>query len=307
MEQYMHYLPMVAYGLCGLGVVYLLITYKRKHDLRDWLNQLRHIAAKASENEAYRKEKLAEAETELAKYPVPESISPVQRKHEAYLQMLPKFMFVVGSCGVFLLFMGLFRPHPEGTSNWEIYVGPACLLFTAYMYFFLERIRPNYARVQQMNCKYLLQKAGNDPESLGTLCEILEYYPGVPQLWMEKADALANDNKLDDAIDAIRHAVALAPQNIDLNIVEVAFHLRKGAAEDAEKALDTVWNLKKAPTDPRPDIYAAAIALRRGDEEKALKHGEKAAELDKDFLERFFPRDEALKEIEKFLKVKKVL
>lgn len=276
MEQYMQYAPMVVYGVCALGVVYFLMMYKRKHDLRAWLGQLRQTAARAGEDESFRKEKLAETEAELAKFPTPDEVVPVKRKHEAYLQMLPKFMFVVGCCGVFFLFMGLFRPRAEGQRNWEIYTGPALLLFTGYMWFFLERIRPNYSRVQQMNRKYLLQKAGNDADSLGTLTEILQYYPGVPELWMEKADSLANSQRMDEAIDAIRQAVSLAPQNIDLAIVEVSFLLRKGAAEDAEKALDNVWNLKKAPSDPRPDLYGAAIALRQGNVEKALEHGEKA-------------------------------
>lgn len=306
MEKHLlQYAPMIVFGLAGLGVVYFLLVYRRKNDLRVWLHNLRQMAERAGGDEAFRKEKLAEIESELAKLPVPETIVPVKRKHEASLQTLPTFMFVVGACGVFLFFMGIFRPHPEGRGNWEIYAGPICLAVVALAYAYLERIRPNYSRVQRMNCKYLLQKAGDDPAALDTLTGILEYYPGVPQLWMEKADALASGGRIDEAVEAIKRAVALAPRDLDLSVVEVSFHLRKGSLDDAEKALENVWNLKKVPTDPRPDIYAAAIALRRDDTEKAFEHGERAVGLDRDFLQRFFPRDEGLRDIEKFLRARK--
>lgn len=288
------HIPQIIYGLVAAGVMYLLIRYRKKNDLTAWLQNLRANAARAVKDEAFRKRELADAEAEIAKYPVPGTVVPIKCNHEAFLQILPKLLFMICFSGVFFTYMGLFPQGDPGKGNWEIYVGPALLLLTGLAVVKLELIRANYGRVQQMNRKYLLQKAGQDPDRHNTMVKILEYYPGVSQLWLEHADQLAASGRMDEALAAIKKAREISPDNMDMMVVELSFLLRADRLADAERSLKALSGLARSDSDPRLELYTAALNLRQNEVRKAEKNLKEALDRDRRFCETILPLDQAL-------------
>lgn len=298
------YLPALAFAVCGCGVIYFLYRYSRKRDLRVWTETVQAAASRAAADEAFRRTELAAAEARLAALPAPATIVPIRRRHEILLQLLPKFVFVIGSTGVAFLFLGLFHYPPGKGSDWLNGVGGALVVMAGLLLLFSEKLQRDYERVRQLNRKYLLSKAGNDfPGMFEAMEELLNYYPAVPELWLEHADRLAKASRMDDALRAVRKARELSrPGQLDLAIVELSFLVRKGDAPGAEKMLAALSDMKPEASDPRPDMYAAALALLQKDRKKAEEHARKAMELDRHFVEKFLLRDETLKDVKALLR-----
>lgn len=286
--------PQIIYGICAIGAIFWILRYRKSRDLAAWLQTLRQSAVRASKNKEYREAQLADAEAEIAKYPVPDSVTPIKRSHEMMLQVLPRFLFLLTFSGLFFTYMGLFPQGGEGRTNWELYVGPGLLALTAFAIVKLELVRRNYGRVQQLNRKYLLQKAGIDPARHETMRQVLEYYPGVAQLWLEHADQLAVSERMDDALAAIKKARELSPDSLDMAVVELSFLIRAGKTEKADEALKKIESMPRVETDPRAELYSAALYLKHNEIKKARKNLEKALELDRGFCESILPLDKSL-------------
>jgi tetratricopeptide (TPR) repeat protein len=300
-ETVLSHAPMIGFIILGLGVNYLLLRYKRKHDLNEWMQRLTRDAGRAATDEDFRRRELAATEAELARYATPETITPVKRNQEVYMQTFPKFIWVVGIAAMVITFMGLFLPRQEGRGNWEIYVGPGLLAVTGLLLLLTEKVRSSYGRVQMLNRKYLLHKAANESEKLlPVMEEILLYYPLVPGLRLEHADQLARANRMDEAIEAVKLAEEMAPNNADLKIVEMSFQLRAGRLAKAEIILKQLWDMPLSLSDPRRELFAAAMDLRRGNEKGAEENLEKAVELDKAFSEKFLSLDQTLSALNAF-------
>lgn len=291
------YAPKVFVVLVGIGMVLEMRRYKRKSDPAVWLRDIYARIATASQNEDYRKTELADAEAELAKLPKPDPIVPITNRQQVRIVGFPKMLFMSGLTGCVFIYLGLFETMPSGVA-WPVYAGWGFLALTAVFYWSSEKIRPYYRRAQQLNRKYLLQKAGKEPARIETLREVLEYYPFLSQLWLEMGDQLAVEKRFDEAVEAVRKARALSPEAMDLALVEASFHLRRGDADGAGKVLDEAEEMKKAATDPRVIIYRAAVALRKNEKKAALRYGKEALELDGDFTEELLKRDEGLAELQ---------
>ena len=290
------YAPKAFVTLIGIGLVLEMRKYKRKNDPAAWLRDIYARTAKAAQNEEYRLAELADADTQIAQCPTPNPITPITNRQQVCIAGFPKMLFMTGLSGCVFLYLGLFETMPSGVA-WPVYTGWAFLALTAVFYWFSERIRPYYRRAQQLNRKYLLQKAGKDPARLETLKEVLEYYPSLTQLWLELADQNAVEKRFDEAVDAVRKARAIAPGEMDLALVEASFQLRRGDTDAVTKLLNEAENMKKAATDPRLVIYRAAAALQRNEKKTALRQGKEALELDGDFTETLLKRDEGLAEL----------
>lgn len=290
-------LPQIIFGICAIGALFWAMRYRKSRDLAGWLQELRRNAVRASKNDDFRRAELADAEAEIAKYPVPNPIESIKRRDEAVLQIVPKMLFMIVFGGLFFTYMGLFQPIPEGKSNWELYVGPGILLVAVALIIKLESFRRYYGRIQQINRKYLLQKAGMDPARHQTMTEVLQYYPGVAQLWLEHADQYAVDGRLDDALAAIKKARELAPGNLDFLVVELSFLIRADKISEAEDALKQLEEAPRVESDPRFNLYAAAVFLKRNEVRKAKKSLEEALERDRPFSEGILPRDLSLAEV----------
>ena len=299
--------PMILYALVAFAVIYLCHRYKKKNDLRAWLEELRSKAIHAGKDEVFRRAELADAEAELTRHPAPDVIVPVGKRVELYLHLLPKILFFTLSAGAAMVFVALFQPAREGEGRLLLYLGAASLLLSGALFLVLEKLRAGYTRVRQLNRKYLMQKAGGDFDNMfSTFDTILEYYPAVPELRLEEADQLARAGRMEDAVEAIEKATRLKPGNLDLTVVQLSFVLRKGDTEAAESILAALPEMKPLPSDPRPSLYAAALALRQNDREKAAEHLKKSLELDKNFTEMLLPRDETLAEVKRLAEEKEL-
>lgn len=294
--QIMQYAPKIVFVLTAAGMLYEMRKYKRKHDVAAWLREMYAKTTRAASDEEFRRAELADAEANIAKYPVPNPVRPITNKQQVRIAAFPKFMFMTAISGTVFLYFGLFETMRQGV-KWPVFVGWGFLALTFILYIMSERTRPYYSRVQQINRKYLLQKAGGDKERFDSLRQVLEYYPVLPELWLELGDQYAVAGQMDKAVDAIEKARELAPENMDLAIVLASFELRRKHREKALKALDEAELLKKAPSDPRVAVYRAAVALQANEKRKAEKLGEEAVELDKDFTRQLLQRDEGLKDL----------
>ncbi len=300
--------PSIAGAAVALGIVFLLLRFRRKNDLQAWMKILRDKAERAATDPDFRDRELQEAEEQIAQYTPPEPAEPVKRKQEMYIQLLPKFLFLNGSGGALLTWIGLFQPPAHQETNWMLIIGLVLLAATGIVILLTARLRRHHAWLQQLNRKYLMQKAAGDENGLlATIDRILQYYPGVPELWLEKADQLSRFNRLDEALIAVEKARSLAPKSLDIAVVEISFMLRNNRLNDAERALKQLDEMEKAPSDPRAEIYRAQLALLRNELTKAKKHAEKAAELDASFTTRFLDREDSLKDLRSMMQEMKLI
>ncbi len=293
MDTLLLHAPKVLATLMGACFVYVLLKYKRKHDAQSWIRYIYATSAKAEKNERFRQDELADANAELAGLPVPNPIVPISRKRQIRYAAFPKMLFMSGLTAAVFLYMAILDAAPEDM-QWLRYAGWAFLAFTGVLYWLTERERPYFRRVQQLNRKYLLQKAGRDPERFATLREVLEYYPNLSELWLELGDQYAVDKRYDEAVEAMATARKLSPEKLDFAIVEASFQLRRGDADALSKVLDGAEGLKRAPSDPRIAIYRAAVALLRNEKKTALRYGRDAMALDSDFTEQLVKKDAGL-------------
>ncbi len=295
-ETIMLYAPRAFATLGGLAFVYVLLKYKRKHDASAWIKYIYATSARAEKNERFRQDELADANAEIAKLPVPDPIVPISNRQQIRYAAFPKMLFMSGLTAAVFLYMTIVGAAPEDM-EWLSYAGWGFLAFTGFLYWLAERSRPYFRRVQQLNRKYLLQKAGGDAERIETLREVLEYYPNIADLWLELGDQYAVEKRFDEAVSAIAKARELAPEKIDLAIVETSFQLRRGDAAAAAKALDAAEGLPRAASDPRIAIYRAAVALLKNEKKTVLRYGREAMELDADFTEQLVKKDAGLAEL----------
>lgn len=296
METLMQYAPKLVVFVIGAAFLYVVQRYMKANDVPSWLRRIYANMETATKNEAYRQSELADTNAELAKYPVPSPITPIENKQQMRLALYPKAMFLAGITGWVGVYLGLFETGSLGT-GWPLYAGLVCIAATGVLYLLSEKERPYYRRVQQLNRKYLLEKAGTDAARCATLREVLEYYPALKPLWMELADQYAMEKRYDDAIAAIRKARELEPEDVDCLLIEASFQLRGGDEEAMAKTLNDAEKLRKIPSDPRIVIYRGALALRRNDKKLALRYGKEAMELDGDFTEKLVRKDEGLSEL----------
>lgn len=295
-ETIMQYAPRVFATVGGLAFVYVLLRYKRKHDASAWIKYIYATSAKAEKNERFRQDELADANAEIDRLPVPNPIVPISSRQQIRYAALPKMLFMSGLTAAVFLYMTIVGAAPSDM-EWLMYAGWGFLAFTGFLYWLAERSRPYFRRVQQLNRKYLLQKAGGDAERFATFREVLEYYPNVSDLWLELGDQCAVAKRYDEAVEALRKARELAPEKIDLAIVEASFQLRRGDADAVAKILDGAEGLQRAPSDPRMAIYRAAVALLRNEKKTALRYGKEAMELDSDFTEQLVKKDAGLQDL----------
>lgn len=288
-------IPLLFLAAAAVGILVVLWRFRRTRDLQSWTKQMHADFAKAQNDETFRREQLAAAQTELAAYPRPAVVLTVKRHQELFLHTMPKTLFLLGVCGLGVTAVGLYRPVNELNRNWMIYLGPALLLVVGALLLLTERAWANYRRIQLLNRSYVLEKAGKEfGPMFEHLNEILEYYPRIPELWLEKADQLACAGRLDEALAAVKKAQELSPHSIDLKMVEVTYLLRNDDVNGAETALENLAGVKRAASDPRHELYSAALELRRGNREKAKEYAEKALALDSAFSKRLTGRDETL-------------
>ncbi len=292
-ETILLYAPKTLATLAGVAFAFLLLKYKRKHDASAWLRTIYASAAKAAKNERYRQDELTDVNAELAKLPSPDPIVPLTNRQQIRYTAFPKMLFMTGLTAAVFLYMNFVGGVPPDM-GWVGYAGWGFLVLTGVLYVLTEASRPRFMRVQQLNRKYLLQKAGTDAGRFDTLREILQYYAHIPELWVELGDQYAVDKRYDEAVDALQKARALTPEKIDSAILEVSFHIRRGDADAAIHVLDEAEQLKRIASDPRIAIYRGAAALLKNEKKTALRHGREAMELDSDFTERLVKNDSAL-------------
>lgn len=307
-EQILRYAAMIGCAALGLAISYLVYRYRQKYNLNTWIKQLQDDITKASGDESYRQAQLRETEAKLAEFHLPDPVQPITRNQEYYLQAVPKMLFWLGCGGAILTFLGLFQPRVEGARNWMIVAGPVFLATCGIVYLMMRSMRYHYSYLQLLNKKFLLLKAGNELEkSIPALKTLLEHYPSVPELWMEMSDQLAKAGRLDDALKAVNEAAKLAPNHVDVVMIELSLQIRRGALREAKDILDTLPNYKTLPTDPRQSLYTAALYLKKNEPAKALEAAKKALELDKKFSEKFVTLDPTLQDVDALLREKKLV
>jgi tetratricopeptide (TPR) repeat protein len=296
METLLRYAPRAIVALIGVGVVLELRKYKRNNDAAAWMRSLYGKADKASKDEAFRQAELADATAQLASLPAQTPVTPLSNKQLMRVAMFPRLLYVTGFIGAAGVYIGLFEGVPAGVPL-PLYLGWAFLALTLLLYAFTEKGKKQYRRAQQLNRKYLLEKAGGDPARFATLKEVLEYYPTITDLWVELADQYGVEKRYDEAVAAVRKARELAPGKIDFAIVEISFLLRQKDAGAAAKALDEAEKLEKSPSDPRISIYRGMLAVERNEKKTALRYGKEALELDADFTEQLVKNDSGLEKL----------
>ncbi len=296
LEQLVQYAPKAVAILISLGLLHLLLKYKRNNDPAAWLRKIYASMTKGEKDEEYRQTELADANAEIAKTPKPENLAPLTNKQHVRIAAFPKLMFMAGLTGIVFVYMGLFETMPEGVT-WPIFAGGVFLVLAGVLYWMSEKGRPQFRRAQQLNRKYLLQKAGKDAERFDTMKELLEYYPSVPELWMELGEQYGADERYGEAVDAVRKAREIAPEKINFAIVELSFLVRKKDPEGMTKTLAEAEKLETSPSDPRVAIYKGAQALLRNEKKVAGRYGKEAMELDANFTEQLVKKDEGLQDL----------
>ena len=81
---------------------------------------------------------------------------------------------------------------------------------------------------------------------------------------------------------------------LDMMVVELSFLLRADRLADAEQSLKALSGLPRADSDPRLELYTAALNLRQNEVRKAEKNLKEALDRDRRFCETILPLDQAL-------------
>lgn len=300
--------PMILGAIIGLGIVYLLLQYKRKNDIRLWMRELHARAVRAEKDGEFRRAELQDAEKLMAQYTPPEPPLPLTHRQEMILQLLPKFLFINGLGAVVLMWLGLFEPAPAGQFNYVFLIGSVLMGIVCVAIIATANLRRHHGWIQQLNRKYLMLKAEGDFNAMmPALDKILQYYPNVAQLWLEKADQLYRAEKVDDALAAIVKTRELAPNALDIAVIHSLWLMRAGKLNEAERILKTMDDMPKAATDPRVELYRAQLALLRNEQTKAKKYAEKASQLDAGFCTTFLERDDSLAALRDMMKEMKLI
>lgn len=300
-------IPQIAFGLLGLASLVALHKNAMKYDIPMWMNKLNRDAAKATEDAEFRKTELEKTEAEIAKLPVPAPIAPISRAQEARLRMFPKLMLFTGLLAAVSLYVGLFHSIPTENTRWPVYAGWFFLAATLLLYLGVTKLQAYYSRVQLLNKRYLLEKAGNSDKKFATLEEVIEYYPHLVGLRLELADQKSLAGKYGEAVEILKKAAETAPETLDVAIAEASIQLRSKNPGGCETALERAERCKKAPTDPRIELYRAALEEERGNHEKAMEYARNAVNMDKEFCELISQKDSSLEVIRSMLEKEKLL
>ncbi|MDR1520049.1 MAG: hypothetical protein LBU23_07900 [Planctomycetota bacterium] len=298
------YLPRVVYSAFAAWALFRLWTEKTQHDPRARIDALSRDAARAARDRKFRADELAGAEAELAALSGDGSEPfPISVVIEALIAKTPAASLYAGAIGVFTLYFGIFHQPAGDSANWPLMVGLFLLGLVLLFFWFYRRFEGRLARVRALIRKYLMLKAGNELEPLlQTLAAIREYYPDRPELLLESADRLAAAARLEEAVGAVRQAREMRPDNLDFALLETSYLIRDGRLAEAGEALARVEaNFARAPTDPRLDIYLAALAAAENRIGAAWERLEKALQLDSAFSKGFIGLDQTLMGLEKIL------
>ena len=209
------------------AIIGILYRYGKEVNLQAWFAKLRADAQRAVTDTGFRAAELADAENKLANAPKSIIRITIKKNHEVFLYVLPKIMMFLALFGVGLGYLGIFRVSPDVETNWAVYVALFFFLMVGALMVITDALRADYFRVQQLNRKYVMVKAGEDHSAiLSTLKELLGHYPQVPELWVEYADQLARCGRVADALSSIEDVRRRAPGSMDLAIVELSLSIR---------------------------------------------------------------------------------
>lgn len=121
---------------------------------------------------------------------------------------------------------------------------------------------------------YLFQDRADDADAL--TAEVVAEAPDCFICWMARAEVSTRLSRHDEAVEAYRRAVGLAPQDVDAKAGLAKAMFRAGAPE---KALPLFEELVEAdPDDVRARVQAAQAASAAGRPERAVEHLKVVAE-----------------------------
>lgn len=293
--------PLIVFGAVCLGFIYLLFRFKKTHDFIRWMHAMNDEAAHAANDSAYCAHALNEAETALRAMPNDENPQPVTRFQETAIRMFPRIIFPLGAMAAATLFIAAATWGVEEEPVWPLYFGVAVLAIVACMYMAHRWGLGTYRRIQALNRKYVMQKIAGDDGLFETMRQILVYYPHMPRLWMELAGQYARQGDLDKALETVAEARKINENSLDIAMAEGLYLLRKDDVDGADAALRRAGTLQRQKSDPRPAIFRAALALKKGDTAKTRENAEEALRLDRRYTLHTIPGEPALKELQSWM------
>ncbi|MDR1534000.1 MAG: hypothetical protein LBU64_02735 [Planctomycetota bacterium] len=302
------YLPRVLYALLGLWLAFWLRREGKLNGIDARRERLLAEAGRAAEDAGFRREKLAEVENALAGLSG-EELAPfvVPLYFDLLIVWGPALAFGLAVLAIFLGYWGIFSPFRPGGGAWPLISGLAAgglALLVSRLY---RRALWSHSRLWELNRKYIFQKVGREfAPALETLEAMREYYPARTDLLLEKADRLAGLDRLAEALEAVRRAREISPENLDFAFVEASFHIRAGNLAASGDLLERIEReFPRSPSDPRPNLYRSALHLRKRENDSARERLEKGLQLDSVFCEELIESDRTLTGVGKMLSRKR--
>lgn len=303
-----------------LKIVYLVFAYLLLRRLRNyqqggWAEKPRQIAAKVAKDESLRHAELADIDAKLAALPRAEPVEPVPVRLESKMRILPSMMMAFAIVGLMMTFLALFhagetvpvfKTIPGGSmGRMLLALGVFMIAMTAPLYFWSERTRQSLGRAYQLARKYYIYRAGKDPARFETLREIMEYYPETASLWLELADQQAESGEYEEAVRSARKGGEIAPKSVEYLIAEASYQIRREKWKSAEKTVARAAEMRLGRSDPRVEIYGAAVLLGQGRDEEAVTLVQDGKKKDWRSVKRYLMMDPALRDLKAFLDAKK--
>lgn len=257
--------PYYTLALVGFLVLVAVLLVRYVNTTVD--RQFRSLA-RAAEDEAFRKERMALLSNQLAgTLPLPAEIRPLPGPKGGGWRALPPVLTVLG---IILLWGGGGGVAREFRTLW-LYGGLVALGIAAAI-LLVTLHRRKWARTARLLLfRADLRRMDGDREgAAGDLRQLLRLTPWDDAAWAELSDDLAVSGELADALSAMSRASSLDPEYDEYHMLQASLAIRLKDFVRARSALAD-WRQRGGADadDPRLAVYQAALDLAEGRREKA--------------------------------------
>jgi tetratricopeptide (TPR) repeat protein len=139
----------------------------------------------------------------------------------------------------------------------------------------LLKLQPGLPEAALARARILHEKAQNDTDALAVLADGEARNPRDAAFPEMRARILLDDNRTEEAVTALRHAVEIDPGRVDALTLLVSVSVKTGSWDDAASWLEKI---PEAARGPEQRLLAWKVATGRGDHAKALAEAKRLFE-----------------------------